>query len=210
MSIIVTFFTLRCDGSDSFPCFRPSAYSVDPYVRTQRFEHAKFTEIISKSVTYTYRWFDRQICLSVFIALQGLGTIFQPWSTQLWQLYVCIFVYGFGIGNWNGSNNVILIEMWQEKSPSILQFSQFIYGVGTILGPLLTERFVIGEQVCPGYFPEDVPKYCYSNETLNVTDKEWCDYCLNYDRRPEVKKPLLIGGLLQLIGRSFRNRFLYR
>lgn len=131
--------------------------------------------------------------------------MFQPWSSQLWHLYVCIFVYGFGIGNWNGANNVILIEMWQEKSPSILQFSQFIYGVGTILGPLLTEKFVIGEQVCPGFYPEEVPDYCHYNQTeglaINNSQQQWCDDCLNYDRRPEVKTPLLIGGLLQLIGK---------
>ena len=151
-------------------------------------------------MTTTYKYLNRQITLSVLVILQGLGTMFQPWCTSLWQLYMCIFIYGFGIGAWNGANNVILIEMWQSKSPSMLQFSQFIYGVGTILGPLLSEFFVLGEQICPGVYKEDIP-YCFGETNVTTTIQIDCDECLNYDRRPQIKIPLMIGGLLQIIGK---------
>ena len=150
-------------------------------------------------MTTTYKYLNRQIVLSILVILQGLGTIFQPWSTELWHLYLCIFVYGFGIGAWNGANNVILIEMWQNKSPSMLQFSQFIYGVGTILGPLLDKNFVLGEQVCPGKFKEDIP-FCHNSTIATNKTTFDCDECLYYDRRPRIKIPLMIGGMLQLIG----------
>ncbi|CAG2109548.1 unnamed protein product, partial [Medioppia subpectinata] len=149
--------------------------------------------------TIAFKYVNRQILLSILIILQGLGTIFQPWATHLWHLYLCIFVYGFGIGAWNGSNNVILIEMWQNRSPSILQFSQFIYGVGTILGPLLDKNFVLGEQICPGVYEKDCHLAALSNETIAATDL-CTDECRAYDRRPRLKIPLLIGGLLMMIG----------
>jgi len=35
--------------------------------------------------------------------------------------------------------------MWQKRSPAVLQFSQFMYGVGCILGPLIAEPYLTGE-----------------------------------------------------------------
>ncbi|XP_054161314.1 uncharacterized protein LOC128959395 [Oppia nitens] len=176
-------------------------------------------------VTIIFKYVNRQITLSILIVLQGLGTIFQPWSTSLWHLYGCIFIYGVSVGAWNGSNNVILIEMWQNRSPSILQFSQFIYGMGTVLGPLLDRNFVLGEQICPGVYPEDCLSHFNSTDALNMTTDDvimfrnhWHKFrtvdtenagihenlctpeCLAYDRRPRLKMPLLIGGLLQMLG----------
>ncbi|CAG2166655.1 unnamed protein product [Oppiella nova] len=153
-------------------------------------------------ITGSYNYLNRQVTLSILIILQGFGTIFQPWATELWHLYVCIFVYGFGIGAWNGANNVILIEMWQNRSPSILQFSQFIYGVGTILGPLLDKNYVLGEQICPDVYEENCIEPTTTLGTgspLNWTNP-CTDECRAYDRRPRLKIPLLIGGCLQMIG----------
>ncbi|CAG2178897.1 unnamed protein product, partial [Oppiella nova] len=163
-------------------------------------------------ITISFKYVNRQIVLSILIILQGIGTIFQPWATQLWHLYACIFIYGIGIGAWNGANNVILIEMWQNRSPSILQFSQFIYGVGTVLGPLLDQNFVLGEQICPGVFEHDCLGESHiskpllesitsgaNSSVLNGTDL-CTPECLAYDRRPRLKIPLMIGGCLQMIG----------
>ncbi|XP_054161315.1 uncharacterized protein LOC128959396 [Oppia nitens] len=167
--------------------------------------------------TVIFRYINRQVLLSALVVLQGLGTIFQPWSTSLWHLYVCIFVYGFGIGAWNGTNNVIIIELWQSRSPSVLQFSQFMYGLGTVLGPLLDRNFVLGEQICPGVFPKDcttgpttigttMSSLVSQSITANFSGQLYaseskCDQeCLSYDRRPQLKIPLLIGGLLQILG----------
>ena len=89
----------------------------------------------------------------------------------------------------------------------MLQFSQFIYGVGTILGPMLDQQFVLGEQVCPGILEEDlVEKHCYRNSTdqaniiLNNATNLTCYDCLHYDRRPQLKIPLMIGGCMQMLG----------
>ncbi|CAG2109549.1 unnamed protein product [Medioppia subpectinata] len=130
-------------------------------------------------VTIAFKYVNRQILLSILIILQCLGTIFQPWSTQLWHLYLCIFVYGFGIGAWNGSNN-------------------FIYGVGTILGPLLDKNYVLGEQICPGVYEDDCKLVSLSNHAI-ISSGLCTDECRAYDRRPRLKIPLLIGGCLQLL-----------
>ena len=140
---------------------------------------------------------NRQITLSVLVMAMALSTLSMPHSTKLWHLYLCIFIYGVGIGAWNGANNVILIEMWRTSSPSLLQFSQFIYGIGTIVGPLITEKYVIGEMICPGVYATD----CSISDNKTLTSNPRCDdQCLRYDRRPSLAIPFFIAGLLQMIG----------
>ena len=84
--------------------------------------------------------------------------------------------------------------MWQQHSPSFLQFSQFIYGVGTILGPLIVGPYLSGEVD----FKEKVTT---SNGTvINVlNDTEIIAHQVL--RREKLKFPYLIGGLLQCIGK---------
>lgn len=118
----------------------------------------------------------------------AMGTIFMPYAKELWHLYICIFFYGFGIGAWNNSNNVWLMEMWQENSPSVLQFSQAIYGVGTILGPLVVRPYLTGQ-------------YEFEDEADNsmAVDADTLAASIG----DKLKLPFLIDGIIECIGKLF-------
>ncbi|CAG2180384.1 unnamed protein product, partial [Oppiella nova] len=124
-----------------------------------------------------------------------MATILMPYSTQIWHLYLCIFLYGLGIGAWNNSNNVILIEMWQQSSPSFLQFSQFIYGVGTILGPLIVGPYLTGGVNYMERLEVGNGTYRLVWNDTTVINNDW-------ERRSRLKFPYMVGGLLQMIGPS--------
>ena len=112
----------------------------------------------------------------------AFGTIFMPYATDKWHLYICIFFYGFGIGAWNNSNNVWLMEMWQDRAASVLLFSQAIYGVGTVLGPLVVRPYLTGE---------------YESDFTNSTgDPDELARTISH----KLKTPFLIDGIIEIIG----------
>lgn len=120
----------------------------------------------------------------------AFGTIFMPYATALWHLYICIFFYGFGIGAWNNSNNVWLMEMWQEKSPSVLLFSQAIYGVGTIIGPLVVRPFLTGE------FESEFDDSITTNGTTPALSEDQLAKSIS----DKLKTPFLIDGCIEIVG----------
>ncbi|CAG2105536.1 unnamed protein product [Medioppia subpectinata] len=133
-----------------------------------------------------YKWLPRQLVLLFVVILMAMATIFMPYSTEIWHLYICIFFYGCGVGAWNNSNNVWLIEMWQKRSPTMLLLSQGIYGVGTILGPMVVKPYL------SGISQSDKPTGDNMNDTMaallasQVSDK--------------LKTPFLITGCIEVIG----------
>ena len=78
------------------------------------------------------------------------------------------------------------MEMWQKNSPSVLQFSQAIYGVGTIIGPLVVRPFLTGEY--------ESPDDRETNSTSLSKDE------LARSISTKLKTPFLIDGCIELIG----------
>lgn len=158
-------------------------------------------------VTLIYKWLNRQIVVSVLVIGMSVSTVLLPSAAQLWHLYLCILVYGVGAGAWNAANNVILIEIWRNKSPAILLLCQFFYGIGTILGPLLSKNYVIGNMVCPGVYrwqcgrsSTSADNTSFATFVFNASD-QCSEQCLTYDRRPVLRIPFLVGGLLLSVGK---------
>ncbi|XP_054162217.1 uncharacterized protein LOC128960170 [Oppia nitens] len=138
----------------------------------------------------------------------SLSTVFYPWATQYWHLWLCGYIYGFSCVIWDGTNNVVLIEMWKHRSPSMLVIGQLLWSVGSIVGPVMMRGYVIGNDVCPGV----TQKQCETNHTYVETNSRCTEWCLNYDRRPQLKIPFLIGGSFELLGPTcyFIMFFIYR
>lgn len=65
--------------------------------------------------------------------------------SSLYFLYVCGFIIGIGGGSWDSTFNVWIIEIWQQNNGPILQLSQFAYGIGSIIGPLIDKPFIVGD-----------------------------------------------------------------
>ena len=122
----------------------------------------------------------------------ALTVIFIPYSERLWQLYVYFVLIGLCAGTWNSTNNVWLIEMWQKDSGPILQLSQFTYGIGTILGPLIDRSYLLGEREFEhlgGHHVTDVGLNITTIDTHNTTTIDD-----SLERKRLLKTPFLISG----------------
>jgi MFS family permease len=139
---------------------------------------------------------NRQIILIIFISLMGISTALLPFSQNLSHFYSCVFGYGLGSGVWFSAYNVWVIEIWQQNSAPILQLSQFMYGIGTIFGPLIDRPYLTGELI-----------HSLNNGAINTMGNTTEDQSLeamlaedNVIRRDKLHTPFLIIGALECIG----------
>ena len=138
------------------------------------------------------------------ISVLGIGTALIIYCPNLWTLYLCSLLSQMGGGAWDNANSIWLIEMWQQRSPSFLQFSQFMYGLGCILGPLLAEPFLTGElksnNATNSSISSTLPTFT-TLQTMTTTDINE-----SIDRRTKLEFPFIVGGALQLISIRIFNR----
>lgn len=133
------------------------------------------------------------------VSLMGITTALVPHFKELWTLYFNFWLYGLGCGAWNNANNVWLIEMWQQNSAPVLQLSQFMFGIGSILGPLIEKPYLTGEP----------------DLELNLTDSlsSTKDIFLPtsivdvIDRRSKLKTPFITASIIQMIGIYYKKSF---
>jgi MFS family permease len=126
----------------------------------------------------------------------GISTALIPHSPNLWTLYLCFVLYGMSAGVWDNANNVWLIEIWQQKTSPVLQLSHFLFGVGSIVGPLIDKPYLTGEQnleLMNQTFILDLNSTINNNnKTLFIIDES--------ERKSKLQIPFLITGIIQLIG----------
>ena len=125
----------------------------------------------------------------------GISTALLPYSENLTQFYSSVFGYGLGSGVWFSAYNVWVIEIWKKNSAPILQLSQFMYGIGTIFGPLIDKPFLTGELIHSLNKTIDNLK----NNTENITIQDLLKFD-NIERRHNIVNPYLIIGALEFIG----------
>ena len=140
----------------------------------------------------------------VNVVLLGVFTASAPIWSSMWQFYMSMFLSGYGGGVWDSGNSVWVVEMWKEHgSPPVLNLSQMMYGIGTIVGPLLMTPFIYGDlfnktedsgtttALHTTILPQRVTTPFLSNETE-------IDPNYSVDRRSKLIVPFFIGGGITL------------
>lgn len=95
-----------------------------------------------------------------------------PHCQSLAGFFICVIFTGIGCGTWECGLNIWIVELWPDHNGPMMQFSEFIYGLGTFIGPILVAPFV--------------------NGNANITVEE---------RVTELTYPFAISGILHLIGK---------
>lgn len=111
------------------------------------------------------------------VTLIAVTTAMMPHYKYLALFFICMVFNGTGGGSWDSSNNIWLVEMWPEHNGPVMQFTQFMYGLGTIVGPIMISPYVHGDD--------------NSTVTANITAEE---------RETELTKPFALAGVIQIIG----------
>src|SRR5690349_3923579 len=106
--------------------------------------------------------------------------------SSLYFLYVCGFIIGIGGGSWDSTFNVWIIEIWQQNNGPILQLSQFAYGIGSIIGPLIDKPFIVGDNSQDNQHPDP-----------------------NIKRNALLSTPFAIIGGIQLLGALLMSVMFY-
>lgn len=132
--------------------------------------------------------------------MMAISTSSLPFCQHLWHFYLSTLGYGLGSGVWYSAYNVWVIEMWGQNSAPILQFSQFMYGIGTIFGPMIDKPFLTGELIHS--LNKTISKL---NETKTITIPEILELD-NIERRDKLHVPFLIIGSLELIGKTILSK----
>ncbi|CAG2172135.1 unnamed protein product [Oppiella nova] len=167
---------------------------------------------------FLYKYINRQLMLVFMTVILAVFTALMPFCTNIWLLYLSVFINSIGGGAWDSGNAVWTIEMWKDKSPPVLQLSQMMYGLGNILSPLIAKDYLYGDlsndtdyeddfsAIIPydlGHeYPHHYPKHDHHHHPTPVPHRHTTtplpDINYSFDRRPKLIIPFLIAGGMTL------------
>src|SRR5699024_7095837 len=109
------------------------------------FFQTRQTNRFDLAVVWLYRWLNRQLVVIVFMFIVAATTIVAPFCGSVGLLFFAIICNGMGSGVWDSSQSAWLVELWPHAGPVIMQSVQFMYGIGSILAPIVASPFLHGE-----------------------------------------------------------------
>ncbi|XP_054161491.1 uncharacterized protein LOC128959540 [Oppia nitens] len=149
-----------------------------------------------------YKYINRQLVIIALVSCMSGACISIPNSGNVWVLYVCAFLVGTSAGAWSNAKTVWLIEIWQKRNAPVMHLCSFLYGIGTIIGPLIDKQFVTGEP--HRYLDTNATTASTTTATtgaqlagvpeINVNSND------SDDRQSKLMIPFLIIGILQIVG----------
>ena len=104
---------------------------------------------------------------------------------------------------WSSAKTVWIIELWQSKSAPVLHTCSFLFGIGTIIGPLIDKCYVTGE------VDLDIQAINNTEQANSTNEQEHITYQLTH-RRERLMIPFLIIGSVQLFGECSHVYFVDR
>ncbi|KAH9396053.1 hypothetical protein TYRP_020133 [Tyrophagus putrescentiae] len=96
---------------------------------------------------WVYGRLNRQLVMAFFVLVMGVSSALVPHYGSFWMLMGGFVLYGIGTGAWDSACEIWMIEIFPIGNAGMLQFLQFMYGVGSVIAPLLVAPFVKGEQL---------------------------------------------------------------
>lgn len=91
-----------------------------------------------------YKWMNRQLVLSVAVFVLAITIWCLPFYGHLWLVFLMMVFSNIGAGAWDSAVSLWIVEMWPLGHTAILQGNQFMYGLGSIVAPLIASPFVFG------------------------------------------------------------------
>ncbi|CAG2102988.1 unnamed protein product [Medioppia subpectinata] len=133
------------------------------------------------------------LSIVVFTMLCVIFTILIPFCPNIWLLYLCSFIVVMGIGAYDSSTSVWIIELWADKSALWLQISGFMFGVGCIVSPMIIKPYLTGD-LSRGVGSAAADPLVSINSTFvdNIND--------SVDRRALIQVPYMLVGAICAIG----------
>lgn len=146
-----------------------------------------------------YKYVNRQLTLIVMVAAMSIASFSIPYCKSILTLFLCGLINGIGCGAWDNAVYVWLIEMWAHNSGPILQMSQFMFGLGTIVGPLLGLPYITGEE----NYESKAAESLIVNHTYSLIAHNQTTFAVitPEERRQKLKTPFALNGSIQAISK---------
>jgi MFS family permease len=133
--------------------------------------------LIGALAGWLYKLINRQLALTVFLAILALSVLLVPFYHAVWLLFAALVFNGIGDGAWDAGSSYWMVEMWPKGNAGMLQLMQFMYGCGSVVATLLVAPYVEGETTI------------LHNRTIT-----------GEDRIRALSLPFAVTGCLQMIG----------
>ena len=141
--------------------------------------------LIGSLASYTYGRLNRQLMLIAFVLLMAVTMALLPRYGHLGLALPALVLSGIGSGAWDAATSIWLVELWPVGNSAVLQGSQFAWGAGSIVAPMMVSPFVYGDA-----------NVTADNQTLTVEERV---------RRLAI--PYEIVGVVQLVGKLSKKFF---
>ena len=128
-----------------------------------------------------------------------------PLVTELWMLYICAFVFGFGSSVSVCGYTVWTIEMWKNKAGPFLQLNDFGFGIGSILVTVILKPYLTGELGSDENYANTFD-LDHSASMSNLTNFNTGTDPSEIDRRAKLMLPTLIIGAC-ILPSKFTEKF---
>ena len=123
-----------------------------------------------------------------------------PMVTNLWLLYFCGFVFGFGSSAYVSACTVWTMELWGNKARSFLYLNDFSFAVGSILCTIILKPHLVGELHDKNELVlNSFEKINFNNPLSNGTVVD------EIDRRASIMWPCIYIGVCILPRKYFRK-----
>lgn len=102
---------------------------------------------------------DAQLLMSIGLAVGAIFEIAIPFSNTWWLVCVLFSVNGFCFGIVENCCNLLIVQLWREDCPAILQILYFCIGAGASVSPLIVRPLLLpadDEEAQKFFSPSDV------------------------------------------------------
>ena len=160
---------------------------------------------------FLYKYINKQFFMLTNVIILGVFIALMPECVELWQIYISQYLAAMGGGVWDAGNSVWTIQLWGKHASVFLQLSQFMFGSGSTLGPIVVSQFLYGDlnktASGDGSNPTttDVTLLASTYGTVYSTSNYSIEEDINYsvDRRSRLRIPFLAAGSITLLGMRF-------
>ena len=97
------------------------------------------------TVPLSYKYLNRQLVIAITYIVLTISCAVTPILPSVWLLFVSAFINGVASGCVSSSYPVWLMEIWKGWSANMLQLSEFAFGIGSILAPVIMRPYLVGE-----------------------------------------------------------------